>query len=267
MEPNDKQKSEVKPDNGVTLFVKVGIVVLSIIMIIGFGIKIIPQAISVSTTGSKRDLPIYCVNTEEKKVALTFDTAYGDEDIQKILDILEKYNIKATFFMTGDWVNKFPKAVKAIAAAGHDLGNHSENHKQMSELSKEQCIDEIMSVHNTVKDLTGKDMFLFRPPYGDYNSTLMESTRQCGYYTIQWNIDSLDWKDYGVDSIINMVVANKHLNNGSIILLHNGAKFMPDALEPIIVSLQEQGYEIVPVSKMIYTGQYTVDQTGRQFEK
>lgn len=248
-----------------TLFMKIGIIVLSIIAIIGFGIKILPNAVTVSSTGSKRDLPIYCVDTEDKKVALSFDAAWGNEDTRNILAILDKYGVKVTFFMTGSWVAKYPEDVKAIAEAGHDLGNHSENHKQMSQLSKEQCIEEIMQTHIRVKELTGIEMNLFRPPYGDYNNTLVGAARECGYYTIQWDVDSLDWKDYGTKSIIDTVVNNKALGNGSIILMHNGAKYTPDALESVIKGLQDKGYEIVPISQLIYTGKYTVDHTGRQF--
>ena len=261
MEPNEKEQTNT------ALFVKIGIVVLSMIMIIGLAIRILPDAITVSNISSKRDLPIYCVDTEEKKVALSFDAAWGNEDTHIILDILAKHDIKVTFFMTGEWVNKYPDDVKAITAAGHDLGNHSENHKQMSQLSQEQCVEEIMKVHETVKNLTGVEMNLFRPPYGDYNNTLVGSARDCGYYTIQWDVDSLDWKDYGVDGIINKTVNNKKLGNGSIILLHNGAKYTPEALELIIIGLKDMGYELVPVSQLIYSGEYKVDHTGRQFEK
>jgi polysaccharide deacetylase family sporulation protein PdaB len=261
MEPKEKEQTNI------TLFVKVGIVVLSIIMMIGLGIKILPNAITVSNIGSKRDLPIYSVNCVEKKVALSFDAAWGSEDTQSILDILAKHDVKVTFFMTGEWVNKYPDDVKAIEKAGHDLGNHSENHKQMTELSKEQCAEEIMKAHKRVKDLTGVDMKLFRAPYGDYNNTLVGIARDCGYYTIQWDIDSYDWKDYGVDNIINKTVGNKKLGNGSIILMHNGAKYTPEALELIIIGLKDMGYELVPVSQLIYTGEYKVDQMGRQFLK
>jgi peptidoglycan-N-acetylglucosamine deacetylase len=273
MEPSNKpennvnQGEETEKESGIGLFIKVGIVVLSILLIIGFGIKVLPGAITVSNTGSKRDLPIYCVDTTEKKVALSFDAAWGDEQTQSILDILDEYKIRVTFFMTGEWVSKYPEDVKEIAAAGHDLGNHSENHKQMSLLSDEQCEQEIMKVHDKVKELTGIEMNLFRAPYGDYNNTLVRTAKKCGYYTIQWDVDSLDWKDYGTKSIIDMVVNNKHLGNGSIILMHNGAKFTPEALEAVIKGLQEKGYRIVPVSQLIYDGDFTVDHEGRQIRK
>ncbi len=250
-----------------SLFVKVGIVVLSIIMIVGFGIRIIPSAVTVTNLSTKNDLPIYSVNLEEPKVSLSFDAAWTNEDTKEILEVLDRYKVKATFFMTGEWVEKYPKDVKAIAGAGHDLGNHSENHKQMTELPKADCEEEIMLTHKRVKELTGIDMTLFRAPYGDYNNTVVGTARDCGYYTIQWNVDSYDWKDYGVDSILDKTVDNRKLGNGSILLMHVGTKYTAEALEKIIVGLQEKGYEIVPVSQLIFTGDYKVDQMGRQIEK
>lgn len=261
---NKENKDHLKD---ITLFVKIGIIVLSVLLVIGLGITFLPDAVSVSNIGRKRDLPIYCVNTDENKVALSFDAAWGNDDTQNILNILAKHNVKVTFFMTGEWVGKYPDDVKRIAAAGHDLGNHSENHKQMSQLSSDQCREEIMKVHKRVKDLTGIEMNLFRPPYGDYNNTLVGTARDCGYYTIQWDVDSLDWKDYGAESIINKTVNNKHLGKGSIILMHNGAKDTPKALEAIITGLQAKGFEVVPISQLIIKGEYTVDHEGRQFAK
>lgn len=261
MEQNENKQKDI------SLFIRLGIIILTILMIVGFGIKYLPNAITVSSSSSKRDLPIYCVNTDENKVALSFDAAWGNDDTRNILDILAKHNVKVTFFMTGEWVNKYPEDVKAIAAAGHDLGNHSENHKQMSQLSKEQCVSEIMKAHNRVKELTGINMNLFRPPYGDYDNKVVGTARECGYYTIQWDVDSLDWKDYGAESIISKTVNHKKLGKGSIILMHNGAKFTPQALDRVITGLQEKGYQLVPISQLIHTGEFTIDHTGRQFAK
>jgi Predicted xylanase/chitin deacetylase len=262
-ETMDKELSNEK----LKFFLKTGIVVLSFLVLAVLGIKYIPKAVSAANIMHSRELPIYCVNSNEKKVALSFDAAWGNEDTAKILEILKRHNVHVTFFMTGGWVEKYPEDVKAIAAAGHDLGNHSENHKHMSQLSKAQCEEEIMKVHNKVKELTGVDMMLFRPPYGDYNNTLIQAARDVGYYCIQWDVDSLDWKDYGAESIINTVCNHKHLGNGSIILCHNGAKYTKDALDTIITRLQAEGYEIVPISQLIYTGDYTIDHEGRQFQK
>ena len=248
------------------LFSRIGMVTLSFLLLIGLGIHYVPQIIETSVQSADRKLPIYCVDNNENKVSLSFDAAGGNEDTADILKILDKYNVKVTFFMTGGWVEKYPDDVKAIAAAGHDLGNHSENHKQMSTLSKEECAEELMKAHNKVKKLTGKDMILFRPPYGDYNNTVIDVVNENGYHCIQWDVDSLDWKDYGVDSIINTVLNHKHLGSGSIILCHNGAKFTKDALESLIKGLQEKGYTIVPISQLIYTDNYEMDHEGRQFQ-
>ena len=212
----------------------------------------------------KKALPIYCIQTDEKKISISFDAAWGADDTIRILDILDKYNVKVTFFMTGGWVNEYPDMVKEIYSRGHDLGNHSQNHKKMSELNVEQQKQELNSVTEKVKELTGYNMFLFRPPYGDYNSTLINTAYSINYYPIQWSVDSLDWKDYGVDSIIKTVTEHKHLGNGSIILCHNGAKFTADALDTLITTLQDKGYTFVPLSQLIYRDNYHMNHEGRQ---
>lgn len=225
-----------------------------------------PQAAVTTTSNSVngRELPIYCVQTDQKKVALSFDAAWGNEDTRKILEVLKNKNVHVTFFMTGGWVKNYPDDVKAILAAGHDLGNHSENHKNMSQLSTQEQEQELMSVHDRVKELTGYEMFLFRPPYGDYDNSVILTARKCGYYPIQWDVDSLDWKDYGTDAILDKVLNHKHLGNGSIILCHNGAKYTAEALDSLITGLQEKGYQIVPVSELILRDNYHMDAEGRQ---
>lgn len=224
----------------------------------------LPGVVSVSSSVNGRDLPIYCVQTDKPQIALTFDAAWGNEDTEQILSILEKHNVKATIFMTGGWVTSYPEDVKKILAAGHDLGNHSENHKNMSQLSTEQMKSELMEVHDRVKNLTGYEMNLFRPPYGDYSNEVIQTATSLGYYSIQWDVDSLDWKDYGVDSIVSTVCNHKHLGNGSIILCHNGAKYTVQALDTLITTLKGKGYEFVKVSDLIYKENYKMDVEGRQ---
>ena len=213
----------------------------------------------------EKQLPVYCVKTDKKQIALTFDGAWGNEDTSTLLDILERQGVSATFFFTGGWISKYPDDVKTILAKGHEVGNHSENHKQMSKLSKAQCKEEIQIVHDKVKELTGLEMTVFRPPFGDYNDTVIQAANELGYHVIQWDVDSLDWKDYGCDSIIHTVTNHKHLGNGSIILMHNGAKYTKDALEKMIINLKEQGYEFVKVSDLIYRENYQMDHEGRQY--
>lgn len=243
---------------------RIGLIGLSVFLLTVIAFYSFSNTVSVFLNSSERKLPIYCVETDQPKVSLSFDAAWGNEDTDAILQVLEKYNIKVTFFMTGGWVEKYPDDVKKIAAAGHDLGNHSQNHKQMSQLSATECKEEIQSVNDQVKELTGITPILFRPPYGDYNNTLVETVNQCGCHCIQWDVDSLDWKNYGVDSIISTVLNHKALGNGSIILMHNGAKYTKDALPSVIEELQKKGYEIVPISELIYKENYEMDTQGRQ---
>ena len=226
--------------------------------------RYISGIVKVSSNVNGKELPIYCVQTDEKKVALSFDAAWGNDDTQRILDILKEHNVHVTFFMTGGWVESYPDDVKAIYEAGHDLGNHSQNHKNMSQLSDEEKTQELMSVHEKVKELTGVKMQLFRPPYGDYDDAVVLNARENGYYPIQWSIDSLDWKDYGVDDIITRICDNKQLTGGAIILCHNGAKYTADALDTLLTQLEEKGFQFVPISELIYRENYHLDVTGKQ---
>lgn len=166
---------------------------LATILILGLIVGVSKTATVSNTVGGK-ELPIYSVETDEKKVALSFDAAWGNEDTAQILETLKKYDVHVTFFMTGGWVEKYPEDVEKICAAGHDLGNHSEDHKNMSQLADEECQRELMKVHEKVKELTGVEMELFRPPYGDYDNEVIKNAKACGYYTIQWDVDILDIK-------------------------------------------------------------------------
>jgi polysaccharide deacetylase family sporulation protein PdaB len=227
-----------------------------------FGIS---NAVRITNTVNGRELPIYSVETEKKQISLTFDSAWGNEDLDSILETLQSYHVSASFFVTGEWVANYPNEVQKIHANGHDLGNHSEHHKNMSQLTSETCTSELLTVHERMKNLIGVEMNIFRPPYGDYNDTVIKTAASCGYFTIQWSVDSLDWKDYGIDSIIKTVTKHPELKNGAIILLHTGSKYTAEALPLLIEQLQAQGYEFVPVSKLIYTENYHLDVTGRQF--
>ena len=220
---------------------------------------------SVATSAAKKKLPIYCVDTKGKKeVAISFDAAWGADDTDTLLDILDKNDVNATFFLCGYWVEKYPEEVKKIYEAGNDIGNHSDTHPHSSQLSLEQNKKNLMDCHNKIKDLLGIDANLYRPPFGEYNDTVLTAALECGYYPVQWDIDSLDWKEYGVDHEINQVLNHKHLGNGSIILFHNDAKYTPDSLDAIIKGLKEKGYDIVPISQLIHTENYAMDHEGRQ---
>ena len=242
-------------------------VVITGVCLLGLVFLLPPAAERVSFFASanlERKLPIYCVQTDEPKVSVSFDAAWGADDTDELLRILKENNVKATFFLCGYWVEKYPDEVKKIAEAGHDLGNHSATHPHMSQLTAEQITDELQKCHQNVKDLTGIEMDLFRPPFGEYDNEVIETAAANGYHTIQWDIDSLDWKEQGAQAEINQVLNHKHLGNGSIILFHNDAKYTPKVLDTILKGLKEKGYEIVPVSELIHRGEYKMDHEGRQ---
>ena len=176
------------------LSMKYGVLALAAFAVLKGVLAVTGANVTVSNSVNGRQLPIYCVDTTEKKIALTFDAAWGNEDTGQILEILKKHGVRVTFFMTGGWVESYPDDVKAILAAGHDLGNHSENHKNMSQLSDAEKKEELMKVHEKVRTLTGYEMFLFRPPYGDYDNAVVNVAKENGYYTIQWDVDTLDIK-------------------------------------------------------------------------
>lgn len=211
----------------------------------------------------KKELPIYSVATDEKKIAISFDAAWGAEYTQKILDILEERNIKTTFFLVGFWIDKYPERVKEIAERGHEVANHSTTHPEMSKLSRDQIITEIKTTQEKIEKLAGvRAVRLFRPPFGDYNDLLIQTCREIDFHVIQWDVDSLDWKELGVDHMFNRVI--KNVGNGSIVLFHNNAKYITEALPLILDHLLAEGYEIVPVSELIYKQNYRIDHTGRQ---
>ena len=197
-----------------------------------------------------RELPIYTVETKEPKIALTFDAAWSNEDLNQILEILKAHQVRATFFITGIFADRYPEDVKLIYEAGHELGNYSQNHKDMNCLTGETCRREILEVHEKVKALTGYEMLLFRLPYGDYNNQVLHNVKACGYYPIQWSVDSLDWKNYGAEAILETVTENENLQNGAILLFHSDAKYTADALDLLIPQLKEKGYTLVPVSEL-----------------
>lgn len=210
----------------------------------------------------ERIIPIYCVDTSEKKIAISFDAAWGSDYTEKLLTILERYNIKTTFFLVAFWIDKYPDMVKRIDECGHEIGNHSAKHPNMSQLSEEKIKEELTKTSDKIVELTGKKDILFRPPFGDYNNKVMKTANDLGYYVIQWDVDSLDYKDYGVNAIVDRVL-NK-VKDGSIVLFHNNATYTAEALPTIIESLQSSGYEIVPISQLIYKENYYIDHSGKQ---
>ena len=213
-------------------------------------------------TGSSRSLPIYSVETDEKKVAISFDCAWGVDYTDKLLDYMQKNDVRCTFFAVQFWVEKYPDYVKKIVDAGHEIGTHSRTHPYMSKLSKAQIQDELTTSSQAIEKITGKKVNLFRPPYGDYNNTLVDACNEMGLYPIQWDVDSLDWKNLSAQEIALRIVNGA--KNGSIILCHNNGLHTAEALPMIFSTLKNRGFTFVPISELIYTENYYMDVNGRQ---
>lgn len=215
----------------------------------------------VATVSEPREIPIYYVDTDEKVCALSFDAAWGNEQTNTLLDILDEYEIKSTFFLVKQWVDQYPDDVKEIAARGHDVGNHSATHPHMASLTSDEQIKEIGDCNAAVEELTGSRPTLFRAPYGEYDNKLVQNLRDNDMYCVQWNIDSLDWKDPSPGEMVKRI--REKLCPGSIILMHNGAKNTPEALPQIIEMIQGEGYTIVPISAILPEGDYYTDHEGK----
>ena len=209
-----------------------------------------------------RKLPIYCVETEEKKIAVTFDAAWSAEDTDEIIEILKKHNAKATFFAVGDWVEKNPEAVKKLYNAGHEIGNHSDTHPSFSQINREEIKSEILNCNKKIEKITGVEPKLVRAPSGDYDNKSIEVTESLNMKMIQWDVDSLDWKKLSVDEMYGRVVSKTQ--KGSILLFHNGVENTPEALDKILTKLEKDCYEFVTVSELIYWDNYEIDHMGRQ---
>lgn len=211
----------------------------------------------------EKKVPIYYVETDANKIAISFDAAWGAAYTGKLLEILEEFDIKTTFFLTGFWIENYPQKVEEIAEKGHEVENHSYSHSHMSNFSKNQIEEDVKKVHEQIEEITGKEPQLFRPPFGDYNNRLIETLEEMDYYPIQWSIDSLDWQAPDYEYIVDNVTDEIH--PGAIVLFHNNATHTPEALRTILEELEKEEYEVVPVSELIYKDNYTVDpNTGAQ---
>lgn len=209
-----------------------------------------------------RFLPIYSVETEEKKIALTFNCAWEAEDIPEILGILDEHGAEATFFILGQWAEDNPSAVKMIAEAGHEIGTHSNTHPDMAKIMPEEMRKELSRSCERIEKAGGGKAKLFRAPGGSYSNELIKTAQEEGFFTIQWDIDSRDWKNPKPAEIVGNVT--KYSGKGSIILFHSGKENTLEALPLILENLANRGFEFVKVSELIYTEDYTIDHTGRQ---
>ena len=222
----------------------------------------VSSPLTVGASATQRQLPIYCVEKDYKVLSISFDAAWGADNTQAILDILAKYGVRCTFFVVGNWADQYPEQARAIVDSGNELMNHSNAHDHYNSLSAEEIIADVNLCNDKIEALTGARPTLIRCPFGEYDDHVINAIRSLGMEPIQWDVDSLDWKDISAAEITKRVLGK--VGPGSIVLFHNAGLHTPEALPGIIESLLQQGYEFVPVSELICTGEYTIDHTGKQ---
>ena len=208
------------------------------------------------------NMPIYKVDTDDKKISLSFDVAWGSNNIDDILEILDKYNAKATFFLVGSWIDDNEILARKIHSKGHELGNHSNTHANTTVLDEKDILEEIQLTTDKISNLVGEEVNLYRPPFGEVDSKTMKICKSLGYRVVKWDIDSLDWKEIGSHNIVDRVIRNS--NPGSIVLFHTNVNGIKYYLDDILSKLDKDNYKIVSVSDLLYKDNYTVDSNGVQ---
>ncbi|MEA4882054.1 MAG: polysaccharide deacetylase family protein [Clostridia bacterium] len=250
------------------ILIAVGIVILALAAILAIVSETAASVgrcvIAAVTSGtSGRLVPVYKVAREDKAVAITVDATWGDDKTLALLDLFDRHRVHVTFFVAGNWIQSFPDKVKAIAERGHEVGNHSWTHPHMSALPPEKIREEVERTQKAIALLTGVRPKLFRPPFGDYSNPVIALAEECGCRTIQWSVDSLDWKDIGAAQIRHRVMSKVH--PGAVVLFHNAGKHTVEALELILGDLKAGGYTVIPVSELLLAGETYVDRnTGEQ---
>lgn len=192
--------------------------------------------------------PLFQVNTTKSVAALTINVAWGEEYLPAMLKALKEADINATFFMVGDWAEQFPDLTRALAADGHELGNHSWSHPYPTQIPPEALAEEIKKTEKLLLDLTGQKCTLFAPPYGEWDKDVVLTAAEQGYQTIMWTIDTIDWQKPGVDVITSRVLDN--LAPGSMILMHPTEQ-TAQALPKILSGAKEKGYRFMTVSQLL----------------
>lgn len=218
-----------------------------------------------NTVADISEVPIYSVESKDKVIALTFDINWAEKDnIYSILDTLDKYNVKGTFFIIGSWVTYNEENVeklKAIYERGNEVGNHSYKHLSFTKVDENTIKEELKKTDEIINEYIGIKPKLFRFPSGDYNAEAVRIVVSEGYIPIQWDVDSVDWKELGEDVEYNRVKNN--VKPGSIVLFHNNAKYTPNNISNLLNDLKKEGYKFVTVSELLHGKSGSVDNEGK----
>lgn len=217
------------------------------------------------TVSKGEELPIYSVECGDRRIAITFDAAAGASDTDALLGILAAHKVKATFFLCGCWMRNHPEETIRLYGAGHEIGNHGDKHKDPVKLGPAELEKEIEDASAELQRLVGIRPVLYRPAYGSYNKQVITTARQLGYEAVQWSVDSLDWKEQGVEAMTQQVLQHAELQGGAILLFHNDARYTAQALDQLLTELENRGYCMVTVSELLLPKPYQIDYRGRQF--
>lgn len=246
------------------IFVTDKYTVFTAALIIALMVAILPLSrLAIETSSSSRELPIYSVERPDNKIAVTFDCAWGAEDVDAIIAALAEHNCRATFFVLGTWAEKYPDAIKRLSEAGHEIANHSYNHTYYTQLSPEEMEADMKKCDEAIEQILGHATDLFRAPAGDYNNSVVSTVQRSGRYYIQWDADSLDYRDLSAAEMEERIMSKA--GSGSIILFHTGTNNTAGAFPGILTRLENEGYSFCTVGELIYRDSYTIDHTGRQF--
>jgi len=213
-------------------------------------------------SNSEKIIPIYSVERSDNAISLTFNCAWGADDIDKILETLKKHDCSASFFVLGSWAEKNPGALKKIYENGHEVGNHSYNHTCYTELSREEIVSDILQCNDSVKKILSFSPILFRAPSGEYNNSVIEAASSADMTYIQWSIDSLDWRGLSCEQMLERIIPKT--KSGDILLFHNDTAHTAESLDRILTELEKKGFTFLKISDLIYKDNYTIDHTGRQ---
>ncbi len=204
-------------------------------------------------------LPLFYVRPKHRDLALTFDISWGTKTLPRVLEILRRQGVKATFFLSGPWANHHPALVKAIVADGHEIASHGQEHVNLSQYDRAAVAKNISSAHDILQRLSGQTPRFFRPPNGDYDDLVVAVARELGYETVIWSVDSLDWKNPGADYMVKRVTELAF--PGAIVLFHasDSSRQVGEALEPTITALRAAGYRLVTLGELYDNGEPAYD--------
>ncbi|MCH5323817.1 MAG: polysaccharide deacetylase family protein [Eubacterium sp.] len=239
-------------------------ITLLLVLITGAAIGVFAVLSSVDTKAETVKAPIYCVDRADNKISVTFDCAWENSNTDQLLAILEQADVKATFFVTGEFCDNYPEDVKKFYDAGHEIANHSDSHPHVKGMNVNDLIEDTKECSRKIEMITGEAPTLYRAPYGEYDDKSLTTLEGMELKVIQWNVDSIDWDQPSSETIIQRTTQN--IASGSILLFHNDLENTTEALPKVLESLISQGFEPVRVSDLVYADNYTIDGTGKQIQ-